>query len=176
MRRSIPLATLLGANAAYGVGGLLGIGVFRLVVDRFSRPTVWRTSYVAYAVSFGLLALPGLPLLAVVLVLMGVTSGAVDPMERLLRQERTPPELRGRVFATMLAANRIATPISVFGAGLLLESLGLRPTLLVFAVGNTAITLGLLVAASLNRRKIDAHNREVGATRRDPAESRSEGR
>lgn len=76
----------------------------------------------AYALaSFSLVALPPLLVLLPALVLLGITVGAVDPIERAVRQEQTP------------------APLGVFSAGAPVELVGLRGGLLAFAVGNSAI-------------------------------------
>jgi MFS family permease len=128
------------AVAAYGVGGLAGIGLFNLVARHAGRRALYVGLLVAYSAStYLLIPQPALVILVPVLALIGLTAGAIDPLERVLRQERTPPAYRGRVAAVALAVPRLATPISVFGAGLLLETLGLRPTLIIFAVGTTLV-------------------------------------
>jgi MFS family permease len=99
-------ASALGlAVAAYGVGGLLGIGVFGVLHRRLGRRAFYVGGWLAYAVAtYTLLPVPPLFLLLAALALIGVTTGLIDPLERLLRQERTPPELQGRVSAAALAA------------------------------------------------------------------------
>lgn len=132
------------AVAAYGVGGLLGIGIFGVLHRRVGRRAFYVGGWLAYAgTTYTLLPLPPLALLLAALALIGVTTGLIDPMERLLRQERTPAELQGRVSAAALAAPRVATPLAVFVAGLLLETVGLQATLLIYAVGNTVLATGV---------------------------------
>jgi MFS family permease len=131
---------------AYGVGGLVGIGCFSWLSRRLSRGTSYRLLWSAYAIaSFGLVVLPELAALLAILVIVGVTVGAIDPLERAVRQERTPPPLRGRVFAAMYAVPKMVVPLGVLAAGLLVEVFGLRTALLAFAIGN-ALIAGVLVA------------------------------
>ncbi len=135
-------AALGVALGAYGVGGLIGIGLFFLVARGMRRTTLYRLLWGAYAaVSFTLVALPELPMLVPALVLIGITVGAIDPLERAVRQERTPAELRGRVFAAMYAVPKVVVPLGVFSAGLLIEVIGLQGALLAFAIGNATIAL-----------------------------------
>lgn len=130
------------AVGAYGLGGLAGIGAFNVLNGRWSRRATYVGFLVVYAATtYLLLPLPGLALLVPGLFLIGFTAGAIDPMERVYRQERTPGPMRGRVSAVALALPRLATPISVFGAGLLLEVAGLRPTLVIYAVGSTLVAV-----------------------------------
>jgi MFS family permease len=102
------------------------------------------------------------------LVLIGVTVGAIDPLERAVRQERTPAHLRGRVFSAMYAVPKVAAPLGVFSAGLLVELAGLRGGLLAFAVGNAIIAVGLLVirgVATLDDQDVAAAERIGNAQR-----------
>jgi MFS family permease len=145
--------TALGlALGAYGIGGLAGIGLFFLLADRLSRPMLYRTLWAAYAASSAaLIALPSLGPLVIALVVIGITVGAIDPLERAVRQERTPPELRGRVFAAMYALPKVVVPLGVFTAGLLVELVGLRGALVAFAMGNAAIAAVVALAPAVRR-------------------------
>ena len=140
-------ATALGlALGAYGIGGLFGIGVFFGLATRVPRPLLYRGLWIAYALaSFTLVALPPLVALLAALVVIGVTVGAIDPLERAVRQERTPANLRGRVFAAMYAVPKVVVPLGVFTAGLLVEVAGLRVALLAFAVGNLAVAAAVCI-------------------------------
>jgi MFS family permease len=160
--------TALGlALGAYGVGGLIGIACFSWLSGRISRGALYRLLWSAYAAaSFALVILPDLALLLAVLVAVGVTVGAIDPLERAVRQERTPPALRGRVFAAMYAVPKIVVPLGVFTAGLLVELFGLRAALLAFAIGNGLIALVLVTVPST---RLPNPERPTGATRALPA-------
>jgi MFS family permease len=137
--------TALGlAVAGYGVGGLVGIVVFSRVSPALNRAVLYRALWIAYAAaSFGLLLVDDFIGLLVVVVVVGITVGAIDPLERAVRQEQTPPDLRGRVFAATYAVPKLVVPAGVFVAGALIEAFGLRSALLVFAIGNTVIALAL---------------------------------
>jgi MFS family permease len=142
--------------AAYGVGGILGIALYGVLGPRLPRRPIYVALALFYpAVSFFLIALPPLwPALAT-LALLGVSAGGVVPLFQTVRQERTPPELRARVFATVAAAEAMAIPPAVLLAGLALETLGLRAALLAFVVGNTlysALKLGLPAGRDLEPR------------------------
>ena len=63
------------------------------------------------------------------------------PLFHTIRQERTPVALRARVFATVAAAEAMAIPPALLVAGYVVEGLGLRAALLLFAAGNTAYAL-----------------------------------
>ena len=72
-----------------------------------------------------------------------------------LRQLATPPRLLGRVNATLHTFERGAIPFGALAGGMLGDAIGLRPTLLVAAVG---IALGaILVARSGALRDANLH-------------------
>jgi MFS family permease len=89
---------------------------------------------------------------ATILLLVGAVAGALGPIEQVVRQERTPPELRGRVFATFMASLTFVVPPATLAAGLLIDVAGLRATVAVLAVGNAALTAWVLVGRA--RRSI----------------------
>ena len=62
-------------------------------------------------------------------------------------QERTPPELRGRVFGTTTAVGFAAAPLGVLLAGYLVQAVDVQATL----VGITAIFLVVATALALDR-------------------------
>ena len=66
-------------------------------------------------------------------------TGAYDPFEATVHQELTPPELRARVFALLLAAEMTAVPIAMLAYGFLIGAAGVRAAFLFFAVGNTLL-------------------------------------
>lgn len=151
------------ALGAYGVGGLVGIAAFFWLAQRVSRARLYRAVWLAYAAAtFTLVALPPLPVLLPALVLIGITVGAIDPIERAVRQEQTPAPLRGRVFAAMYAVPKLVVPLGVLSAGALVEILGLRAALLAFAAGNTAIAVVLAFAPAV--RHIETPAGTVGET------------
>ncbi len=147
---------LLGA---YGAGGLLGVALFGVLGTRVRRRTVYVALALAYpAVSVALVALPPLAPALALLLLVGVVAGAGVPLFHTVRQERTPPALRARVFATVAAAEAMAIPPALLVAGYVVEELGLRAALLVFAAGNTAyaiLKLTLPAAKRLEKPTLD---------------------
>jgi MFS family permease len=128
--------------AAYGAGGLLGVALFGAFGVRVPRRRVYVGLALLYpAVSVALVALPPLVPTLTVLAAVGVVAGAGTPLFHTIRQERTPPHLRGRVFATVAAAEAIAVPLGVLFAGLVVDSLGLRAAFVAFALGNAGYAL-----------------------------------
>jgi MFS family permease len=148
--------------AAYGAGGLLGITVFGGLGDRLPRRLVYVGIAFAYPViSFGLVPLPPLVPTLAILLLIGIVAGAGTPLYQTVRQERTPAELRGRVFATGAAAETLAIPPAVLLAGYVVDTFGLRAAMLVFAAGNAfygLLKLTLPGAAEIAPRRVEAES------------------
>jgi MFS family permease len=124
--------------AAYGAGGLVGIALFGAFGSRLPRRTVYvGLAFVYPVVSCGLIALPPLAPALATIALVGIVAGAGTPLFHTVRQERTPPELRGRVFASVAAAEAMVVPPAVLLAGSVVEAFGLQAALVMFAAGNT---------------------------------------
>jgi MFS family permease len=127
-------AAMMGS---YGVGGLLGVLLFGAVGNRLPRRRVYVLLALVYpVVSLALIPMPPLAIAVAALALIGVVAGAGTPLYYTVRQERTPPELRGRVFATVAAAEASAIPLGVLFAAYVIEVLGLRAAFVAFAAGN----------------------------------------
>ena len=133
--------------AAYGIGGLAGAAAFGVIERRVPRRRLYVGAWLPYPPLWFLLAvLPGLSVAAVVLFLIGVVAGLLGPIEQLVRLRRTPPELRARVLATFMGTLLLVVPPGVLTGGLLVDWLGLRGALLVFAAANTALTASVLAS------------------------------
>jgi MFS family permease len=141
-------STALGlCVAAYGIGGIASAVLLGPVVRRLGRArgylvgwSIWRLIY------FGIALLPPLPIMICILLATGLSGAA--PVEALVRQERTPAELRARVFATQTAALTLAAPVGVIGAGLMIEVIGLQAAVFVLATLNVLGTVGFVRAAA----------------------------
>jgi MFS family permease len=139
--------------AAYGAGGIAGTALFAVVALRLPRNGLYAATKVAYAALWpALILLPELALLLLVLFAIGLVAGAINPLLATVRQERAPPDLRGRVLATSAAGVAVAVPVGTLLGGLAIEWLGLRGALALFAGGN--VLLSLAVVAVLARSKV----------------------
>jgi MFS family permease len=105
---------------------------------------LWCVGFLAFALMLWVLALLP-PILAVVgaIFLSGVIGGPVNPLSVTIRQERIPPELRGRVFSTFSAIAMAASPFGIIAAGVLTEWHGLPMTLVVLASCYTLVCIGM---------------------------------
>jgi MFS family permease len=132
------LAILIGA---YGAGGLVGAAGYGIVATRVSRTTLFTAIWLVYAPGCAVLvALPPVEVAAVALFAIGILAGSTGPLEQLVRQEHTPAELRGRVFATFMASITATVPPAMLIAGLVVEAAGLRAAFVCLTLGNAALT------------------------------------
>ena len=147
---STDLGILVGV---YGAGGLAGAVTFGIVAARVRRRALFVALWAVYPLlSAILVALPPLWLTALAMFLIGLVAGANGRLEQLVRQERTPAELRGRVFATFMASLTLVVPPATLAAGFVVEAAGLRAALVAFAAGNAV--LAAFVLASRVRREL----------------------
>jgi MFS family permease len=155
--------TFAALMTAFGAGGVLGITLFGSLGARVPRRAQYVGTAVFYpAVSLFLIALPPLVPALVILALLGLSAGAVVPLFQTVRQERTPPELRGRVFATVAAAEAIVIPPAVLLAGVVVESFGLQAAFVAYAAGNVlyaVLKLALPATRDLARRPATVETR-----------------
>jgi len=131
--------------AAYGVGGVLGALTFGAIGTRVSRRAVYvGTWVVAAAASLVLVALPSLTLALLTLVILGAAAGAIVPLEQTVWEERTPPQLRARVFAIATAIPLLTDALAFLVAGVVVGTFGLRTGFLMHAIGDA-----ILLAAAI---------------------------
>jgi MFS family permease len=81
--------------------------------------------------------------MAAALALAGLIAGPNGPLVATVLQERTPEQLRGRVFGATTAMSFVAAPVGVLLAGVSIDRFGLQATL-VAMTGIFAITVGWL--------------------------------
>ncbi len=138
---SVTLGLMLGA---LGAGSVVSALVFAATGRRLPR-------HKTFAVCFSLVALENLllatfpPEIGAILVLFGsgLASGPLNPIIHTVEFERVPPHMRGRVFGLTHAFAWMAMPLGVLLAGVLVEFVGLRATLLGAGVAYviTALTI-----------------------------------
>jgi MFS family permease len=146
-------ATALGlCVAAYGLGGIGGAILLEPLVRIFGRTRAYLLSWALWVVVyFAIAILPPLPVMLAVLLSTGLSVAA--PVEALIRQERTPPPLRARVFATYMAALTLAAPLGVVAAGFLVDAIGLQAAIVAVATVNA---LGAAVFVRPAARSVQA--------------------
>ncbi|MFL5801345.1 MAG: MFS transporter [Roseiflexaceae bacterium] len=151
-------ATDLGLMvAAEGAGALIGIALYGAIGHRLQRRLVWIAGYLAFALMLWVITLtPPVPVVIAVLFVSGIVGGPLNPLSVTVRQERIPPELRGRVFSTFSAIAMVSSPFGIALAGLLTEQRGLPFTLLALASCYTIVSVGMLFVPAL--RELDARS------------------
>ncbi|HET9223248.1 MAG TPA: MFS transporter [Roseiflexaceae bacterium] len=139
-------ATDLGVIiAASGAGMLVGATIFGAVGHRLPRRAAWLVAFMVVPVEFWVLTLsPPLWLIVTVLAISGVISGPIDPLLVTLRHERIPTQLRGRIFSTFSAIAQVGSPLGIVLAGVLIDGIGLQPTVLAIAICAQIVGVAML--------------------------------
>ena len=140
------LGLVLSAMAA---GLLVGATAYSVVGPRVRPRSVFVASMLAAAVGVGGMSLlPTTWLLLASAALAGVASGMMNPVLQVAMMRRTPEAARGRVLGLQGSAMMAVAPVAVFGAGLLVDAAGVRPTGVVVAVAFcVVVVLGVLAPA-----------------------------
>ena len=152
-----PLGLIFSAlSAGFLVGGL-AYGAFGRAV---SRKRAYIGAYAMIALAMILLAvLPPLPLILAAAFAAGLFGAPVNVIAPTVRQERTPPGLRGTVFGAIRALLMLAAPPGLLLAGYLVERFGVQPVLVAIAAVQCLTALGISLNPlldQLNGRRPDA--------------------
>ena len=127
--------------AGYGAGGLLGAAGFGLVGARVPRRLLFVAVFALVPLTLaGITVSPSLTPTLAMLLTLGAAVGALVPLMATIRQERSPAHLLPRVVGLSTATIPVTGPIGVLAAGLMIDGLGLRTTLLAMTAA------GLLIA------------------------------
>ncbi len=130
-------------SASYGAGALAATFLYGAIGQRLSRRLLLIGSVFIGAATVGALALQPSEVVAVLLLgVAGFAAGPIGPLYQTVVQERVVPDMRGRVFG-LSGVTFIAMPLGVLGAGFLLQTTGIRPTLGLQA-GTMFIAAGVL--------------------------------
>lgn len=153
--------------ASFGGGALLGSLLYAALGHFLPRRATLIGSFVIAGVPFGVLALfPGLLIACAALFGSGLASGPINPLLMTIFQERTPADMRGRIFGMIQALAWLTMPLGMLAAGLALEQFGLRVTIAGVAIGFVGTTLTLLVNPSLHELRLVRVNKVQAATTR----------
>jgi MFS family permease len=148
---SVALGVLVAAD---GGGALIGTILFGVTGHRWPRRGAM---IVAFVVSFlalaGLVTTPGLLVSSALLLIDGAAFGIIGPLIWTIYQERVPSDLRGRVFGSIMAVHRSATPLGVLLAGYAMQFLSLTGALA--AVALLSLLMPLMVVAAPSLRSMD---------------------
>jgi MFS family permease len=132
------LGLLLGVFGAAAVAGAVAFGV---IGHRLPRR---RTFVIAFFLAgFPYLALAATPSLAVtvaIVIAFGIAGAPLNPILQTVGYERIPAAMRGRVLGTVTAVAYSAIPLGILIGGLLIEAIGVGPTLLAIGFGYFVVT------------------------------------
>jgi MFS family permease len=76
-------------------------------------------------------------------VVAGVIAGPINPIFETVVQEKTPPEMLGRVFGTLTALAFVGIPICSVVAGICVQAFGLVSTIIGMGLIYIAVTLSM---------------------------------
>ncbi len=146
---AIPLGLMIAAT-----GGMAFIGtvIFGSIGHRLPRRLTFGIGFIIGGASrFWMLLIPILPLILGWYALAGLAIAPLNSLISTVQQERTPPELRARVFGTLGAVMMAGIPLGTFASGFVVTWIGLRATLMVMGTLYLLVTLSILVNPTLKK-------------------------
>lgn len=152
-KRTYGSAAALGwMLAAVGGGALLGAIGYGALGRRLPRRATFLVAFLVLGLPYWVLSLlPSLPVSALVMLVIGIAAGPINPIIYTVQQERVPAALRGRVFGTTTAVAMIATPIGLSLGGYALAWLGIRPMLIALSTAFLLVSLALFLIPAFRR-------------------------
>jgi MFS family permease len=132
------LGLLLGVFGAASIVGAAGFGAIGHRLPR--RRTFVICFFLASIPYIALATTPSLGTTLVIAAAFGIVGAPLNPILNTVGFERIPAVLRGRVLGTVTAAAYSAIPLGILGGGLLVEVIGVGPTLLAIGLCYLAVT------------------------------------
>ena len=149
---SVDLGLIMGG---FGAGAFAGAVLYGVLGHRFSRRTTFVLAFVGMAIPLWVLvALPGQPIVTLGAIVTGVAAGPINPLIRTVIQERVPPIMRARILGTVSAGAYIAAPLSMALSGWVIEWIGLRGTLFIYAASYLVLTLVLQFNSAIRKMNV----------------------
>jgi MFS family permease len=148
------LGWILGGFGAGAVAG--SVVIFRLArrVDGLLLGSIGEVTTIAPVWLF--LADAPAGALVAAMVAAGLSNGLVNAPIWTIFTLRTPPQLRAKAWAAVIATTQLIGPLALLGAGPALDSFGLTPTLLAILVVQTVAAL-VFATAGLRERGRTTH-------------------
>jgi MFS family permease len=171
----IPKGLIGGLTALGGIGGLLGAWITTRVTKRYGENRVLLFSVLFFPIDILMVAVISGPLWAKLLTLSlttMITGGIVVAFATCLGAivlRDTTPELRGRVNATMTFGIQGVMALGSLGGGALAELVGLRPVIIISAIGIAFSTLWIWSSPLRPSRRRRPHDTSTSSI--DPSRS-----
>jgi MFS family permease len=125
----------------FGAASIVGAAAFAAVGHRLPRRRTFVISFFLASIPYIALATtPSLGLTLAIVAAFGIAGAPLNPILNTVGFERIPAVLRGRVLGTVTAAAYSAIPLGILGGGLLIEVIGVGPTLLAIGLCYFAVT------------------------------------
>ncbi len=120
---------------ALSLGGLLGALGYVALAKRVPRRVIMLTAVLTFgAAATAIALLPPLPVILLLVALVGLVYGPIQPIYAYVVQTRAPAHLRGRVVGVMASLAYAAGPLGLLLAGPLADAAGLHVAFLVLSL------------------------------------------
>lgn len=132
--------------AALGLGAFLGATLYGAVAGQLSRRVIWFSAYLLMPLEFWVFVIsPSVAMIIAAFLVAGFVAGPLNPLMVTIRHERSPAQLRGRVFSTYSAIAMAVQPLGILVAGNLVGGVGFQPTVLMLAIGSQLLGFAALI-------------------------------
>ncbi len=146
---AVPLGILV---ATLGGMAFVGTVIFGTIGHRFPRRLTFGIGFIiGGALRFWVLLTANLPFMVGWYALAGLAISPINSLISTVAQERTPPEMRARVFGLISASSMAGLPLGTFASGFVVAWIGLRWTLAAMGAIYLLATLSLLVNPALKK-------------------------
>jgi predicted MFS family arabinose efflux permease len=148
---AVDLGLMLGG---FGSGALAGTVLYGIFGGRLPRRATLVAAISLLGVPFWVLvATPPLAVAIGALFVAGFALGPPNPLTYSVLQERTPPRMLGRVLGAGVSLSMVGVPAGMVLCGYVLETLGMRPTLV--GISACYLAAGFLAFLSPALRELD---------------------
>ncbi len=156
IRKEFGSAASLGlVIAAIGAGAFLGATLYGFLAGRVSRSLIWCGAYLIIPIEFWVFTVsPPVGLLVAAFIVAGLVMGPINPLMVTIRHERSPTEIRGRVFSTYSAVAGAAAPLGILLAGLAIGRLGFQPSVVILAICAQLLGVAILFIPAFRRMDV----------------------